>query len=104
MDGTLKIVLALKLKFLLIILSIGTSYFLENSYKKKMNPGPSIEIINQDARMKGSGHIDIRSLFQVTGANHGSQVESEDPIPAEPVKFVTDRPFYSQDLEIYIAI
>ena len=104
MDGIFKIVVALKLKFLLIILSIGTSYFLENSHKKKMNPRPSIEIINQDARMKGSGHIDIRSLFQVTDANHDSQVKSEDPIPTKPVNFVTDRPFYSQDLEIYIVI
>lgn len=104
MDGIVKIVLALKLKFLLIILSIGTSYFIENSHMKKMNPGSSIEIINQDTRMKDSGHIDIRSLLKVTGANHGSQLESDDPIPSEPANYVTDRPFYSQDLEIYIVI
>jgi hypothetical protein len=104
MDGIVKIVLALKLKFLLIILSIGTSYFLEHSHMKKINPVSSIENISPDTSLKGSGHIDVRSLFKVTGDNHGSQLESNDPIRIKPVYYVTDRPFYSQDLEIFIIL
>ena len=104
MDGIVKIVLALKLKFLLIILSMGTSYFVEHNHKKKMDPVSTIETISPDTNLKASGHIDVRSLFKVADDIHGSQLESRDGIPHKPVGYVTDRPFCSQDLEIYIVL
>jgi len=102
MDGIVKIVLALKLKFLLIILSIGTSYFVEHSAKKEVDPVSSTETISPDSSVSGSGHIDVRSLFKVADDNHGSQLESSDHI--QPVNYVTHKPFSSQDLEIYIVL
>ena len=104
MDGIVKIVLALKLKFLLIILSMGTSYFVEHNHKKKMDPVSTIETISPDTSLKASGHIDVRSLFKVADDITGSQLESRDGIPHKPVGYVTDRPFRSQDLEIYIVL
>jgi hypothetical protein len=104
MDGIVKIVLALKLKFLLIILSIGTSYFLEHSHKKKVDAVSSIETISPDTSLRGSGHIDIRSLFKVADDNQGSQLKSSDHIHIQPVNYVTNRLFCSQDLEIYIVL
>ena len=104
MDGIVKIVLALKLKFLLIILSMGTSYFVEHSHKKKVNPVYSIETVSPDTSLKGSGHIDVQSLFKMADDFHGSQLESGKGIPHKPVGYVTDRPFCSQDLEIYIVL
>ena len=104
MDGIVKILLALKLKFLLIILSIGTSYLVEHSVKKKVDPVSSTETISPDSSVSGSGHINVRSLFKVADDNHGSRLESIDHVPIQPVNYVTHRPFCSQGLEIYIEL
>lgn len=103
MDGIVKIVLALKLKFLLIILSIGTSYFVEHSVKRKVDPVSAIEIIRPVSSLSGSGNIDARSLFKVAVDNQGSRLESGDHVHIQPVNYVTNRPFTSQGLEIYIV-
>lgn len=104
MDGIVKIVLALKLKFLLIVLSIGTSYFVEHSVKKKVDPVSSIEIIRPDSSLSGSGNIDARSLFKVADDNQGSRLESGDYFHIQTGNHVTNRPFSSQGLEIYIVL
>ena len=105
MDGIVKIVLALKLKFLLIILSIGTSYFVEHSInKRKVDPVSSIEIISPDTSLSGTGNIDVRSLFKVADDNQGSRLESGDHFHIQPGNYVTNRPFSSQGLEIYIVL
>ena len=104
MDGIVKIVLALKLKFLLIILSIGTSYFLEHSVKRKVDPVSSIEIISPDTSLSATGNIDVRSLFKVADDNQGSRLESGDHFHIQPGNYVTNRPFSSQGLEIYIVL
>jgi len=104
MDGIVKIVLALKLKFLLIILSMGTSYFVEHSHKKKVDPDYAIETVSPDTNLRGSGHIDVRSLFEMADDSFGSQLKTRKVIPNKPVGYVTDRPFCSQDLEIYIVL
>ena len=104
MDGIVKIVLALKLKFLLIILSIGTSYFVEHSVKRKVDPVSSIEIITPDSSLSGRGNIDSRSLFKVADDNQGSRLESGDHFHIQPGNYVTNRPFSSQGLEIYIVL
>ena len=83
---------------------MGTSYFVEHSHKNKIDPVSSIETISPDTSLKGSGHIDVRSLFNVADDIHGSQLESRDRIPLKTVDYVTDRPFRSQDLEIYIQL
>ena len=104
MDGIVKIVLALKLKFLLIVLSIGTSYFVEHSVKRKVDPVSAIEIIRPDSSLSGSGNIDVRSLFKVADDNQGSRLESGDHFHIQPGNNVTNRPFSSQGLEIYIVL
>ena len=104
MDSIVKIVLALKLKFLLIILSIGTSYFVEHSLKRQVEPVSAIEIIRQDSNLRGSGNIDARILFKVVDHNILSPPESGEHARIQPVNYVTDRPFCSQGLEIYIEL
>ena len=104
MDSIVKIVLALNLKFLLIILSIGTSYFVEHSINKKVDPVSAIETIRPDSSLSASGNIDARSLFKETNDNHGSRLESGVHVPIQPVNYVTHRPFCSQGLEIYIEL
>ena len=104
MDGIVKIVLALKLKFLLIVLSIGTSYFVEHSVKRKVDPVSAIEIIRPDSSLSGSGNIDARSLFEVADDNQGSRLESSDHFDIQSGNYVTNRPFSSQGLEIYIVL
>lgn len=104
MDGIVKIVLALKLKFLLIILSVGTSYFVEHSVKKKIEPVSSIETISPDTNLKGSGHIDVQSLFKMAKEEHGKRLESTDHSQIQKVNYFTDKPFNSQGLEIYIVL
>jgi len=104
MDGIVKIVLALKLKFLLIVLSIGTSYFIEHSAKKNVEPVPSIEVISTDTGLKGSGHPDIRLLFRKAKDKYGSRLEATDHIQIQSTNYFTDKPFNSQGLEIYIVL
>ena len=104
MDGIVKIVLALNLKFLLIILSIGTSYFVEHSINKKVDPVSAIETMRPDSSLSASGNIDARSLFKVAKDNHGSSIKSGNHFPIQPVNYFTDKPFNSQGLEIYIEL
>jgi hypothetical protein len=104
MDSIVKIVLALKLKFLLIILSMGTSYFVEHSLKRQVEPVSAIEIIRQDSSLRGSGNIDARSLFKMADHNNGSTLGSGNQARIQPVNYVTNRPFGSQGLEIYIEL
>ncbi len=104
MDSIVKIVIALKLKFLLIILSLGTSYFVEHSAKDKVDPVSAIESIKPDSTTKGSGNIDDRSLNNIADENQGSGLESSDHLNSQPVKYVPHRPFCSQDLEINIVL
>jgi hypothetical protein len=104
MDGIVKIVLALNLKFLLIILSIGTSYLVEHSINKKEDPVSAIETIRPDSSLRASGNIDARSLFKSANDNHGSRLESGTHDPSQPVNYFTDKPFNSQGLEIYIEL
>jgi hypothetical protein len=104
MDGIVKIVLALNLKFLLIVLSIGTSYLVEHSVKRKVDPVSAIEIIKPDSNLSGSGNIDVRSLFKVANDNHGSRLEPNDHFHRQSVNYFTNRPFNSQGLEIYIVL
>jgi hypothetical protein len=104
MDSIVKIVLAIKLKFLLIILSIGTSYFVEQRVKKQVDPVSAIEIISPDSSLSGSGHPDVRSLFKVAKDNQNTRLESSDHIDIQSANYVTDRPFGSRGLEIYIEL
>ena len=104
MDGIVKIVLALNLKFLLIILSIGTSYFVEHSIDKKVDPVSAIETIRPDSSLSASGNIDARSLFKVANDNHASRLGSGIHVPIQPVYYFTDKPFNSQGLEIHIEL
>jgi hypothetical protein len=104
MDSIVKIVLALKLKFLLIILSIGTSYFVEHSLKRQVEPVSVIEIIRQDSNLRGSGNIDARILFKVADHNIVSPQGSGDHARIQPVNYVTNRPFCFQGFEISIEL
>jgi hypothetical protein len=106
MDSIVKIVIALKLKFLLIILSLGTSYFVEHSAKDKVDPVSAIESIEPDTTIKGSGNIDDRSLYNnnIAGENQGSGLESGDHLNSQHVKYVPHRPFCTQDIEINIVL
>jgi hypothetical protein len=104
MDSIVKIVIALKLKFLLIILSLGTSYFVEHGAKNKVDPVSAIESIKPDSTLRGSGNIDARSLFNVADDINGSGLESGDLLHNQPVKYIPNRPFCSQDLEISIVL
>lgn len=104
MDGIVKIVLALKLKFLLIILSIGTSYLVEYSLKKQADPFSAIETITPDSVLCGAGNINARSLFKVVDDKNDSGMESSDHFHGRPVPYHTDRPSNYQGLEIYIEL
>ena len=104
MDSIVKIVLAFNLKFLLILGSMGTSYFIEHSLKKQLDPVSAIEIIGQDSGLMGTGNIDARSLFRVADDNNGSRLGSSHPLPIQHVNYATDRPFGSQGLEINIEL
>ena len=104
MDSIVKIVIALKLKFLLIMLSIGTSYFMEHSFKRKVDPVSEIEIIRQESSLSGSGSIDVRSLFRVTDDNNDSRLGSGGHFRIQPVNYITNRPFSYQGLEINIVL
>lgn len=104
MDGIVKIVLALKLKFLLIVLSIGSSYLIEHSVKNKVETVSSTEVIRQDTALKGSGHNDIRLLSRTVKENHQASPGTIDHNQAKHVKYFADKPFKSKDLEIYIVL
>lgn len=58
MNSIIKIALVLKLKFLLIILSLGSSYLVEHSIQKKRDAVPNIEIIQPVSNLKGTGDIE----------------------------------------------
>jgi hypothetical protein len=104
MDGIVKIVLALNLKFLLIILSIGTSYFVEHSINKKVDPVSTIETLRPDSSLRASGNIDARSLFKAANDNYGSRLESGIQVPIQTINYFSDKPFNSRGLEIYIEL
>jgi len=104
MDSIVKIVLAIKLKFLLIILSIGTSYFLEHKVKRNVDPDSAIEIIRTANGLNGSGNIDARKLFRVADDKKGSRSGSIDHCIIQPANYDIDRPFSHQGLEIYIVL
>jgi hypothetical protein len=104
MDGIVKIVLALKLKFLLIILSIGSSYLIEHSVKNKVETVSSIEAIRQDTALKCSGHPEIRLLSRTVKDNHQTCPATIDHNQAKHVKYFADKPFKSKGLEIYIVL
>jgi hypothetical protein len=104
MDSIVKIVLALKLKFLLIILSIGTSYFVEHSLKRQVETVSAIEIIRQDSNLRGSGNIDVRILFKAADHDIVSSPGSGDHARIQPVNYAPNRPFCFQCFEIYIEL
>ena len=104
MDGIVKIVIALKLKFLLIILSVGTSYFIEQRHKKQEDPVSAIELVRPDTGLASPGNIDTLSLSKVADKNKLSPPGSGDRIPVLPVNHVASRPLWYQGLEIYIAL
>jgi hypothetical protein len=54
--------------------------------------------------MSGSGNIDARLLFEVADDNQGSRLESGDYFHIQTGNHVTNRPFSSQGLEIYIVL
>ena len=101
MDSIVKIVVALKLKFLLIILSIGTSYLVEHKLKKEADPLPVIENTGNEHLPGGSGNISSRSLFRAAGDSNVTMLEPDHQSQAKPASFLTDRLFSYQGLEIY---
>ncbi len=103
MDSIVKIVLALKLKFLLIILSIGTSYYLEQRAKRNADPDNTIEIIRTANGLGGSGNVNTRTFFRVAEEKKGSQPGSIDHCIVQPANNDADRPFDHQGLEIFIV-
>ena len=102
MDSIVKIVLALKLKFLLIVLSIGTSYLVEYKLNNETDQVPMIETMEKDRRPIGSRQINARSVFAVSDNKNGAPDEQDHHKHAQPESFLTDRPFSYQGLEIYI--
>jgi hypothetical protein len=104
MDGIVKIVLALKLKFLLIFLSMGISYFIEHKAIKKADPVPAIETVSPAAGVGGSGNIEAGSFFRMADDSNVSRPGSMNHFPAQPVNHVTNRPFTTQGLEIFIVL
>ena len=104
MDGIVKIVLALKLKFLLIALSIGSSYLIEHSVKKKIDTVSSIEVIRQDTALKGSGYPEIRLVSKTVKDDQQTSTGSNDQIQIPHVNYFAEKPFKSQGLEIYIVL
>lgn len=104
MDGIVKIVLALKLKFLLIILSIGTSYFVEHRLKQEKNSVSVGVITSADSSMDAPGTIDAQSLSLKAYIRDSSGSESSGHFGVQPLNYVANRPIWHQGLEIYIVL
>ena len=103
MDSIVKIVIALKLKFLLIVLSIGTSYFLEYKQKDQADPVSTIELVKRDTILRESGDS-ARTLTQNPDNKTCVGLGSGDHSHLQPVNFVANRPCWYQGLEIYIVL
>ncbi len=104
MNSIIKIALVLKLKFLLIILSLGSSYLVEHSIQKKRDAVPNIEIIQPVSNLKGTGDINAQSLFNGSEDGNDSMLRTSDHFRLHPVNNVSNRPFSYQGLEIYIVL
>ena len=104
MDGIVKIVLALKLKFLLIILSMGVSYFIEHKAIKQADPVTGIESVRTVVAESESSDYDEKSLIRMADDSNTSWSGPGNHFPVQPVNYVTNRPFTTQGLEIYIVL
>ena len=104
MNSIFKIVLALKLKFLLIILGIGSSYFLEYHIKKQEDAFSNTGIIRPENNLRGTGNINARSLFNTADDSDDSDLKASDYFRVHPINYVSNRPFNYQGLEIYIVL
>ena len=104
MDGIVKIVLAIKLKFLLIIISMGVSYLIEHKAIQKAEPIPVIESVSPAAVKNGTSDTDTGSMSSMADDSNTLHKASAKHFPVQPVNYVTNRPFTTQGLEIYIVL
>jgi hypothetical protein len=104
MDGIVKIVLALKLKFLLIILSIGTSYLVEHKLKQEKETVPVGVITSSDSSLNVPENIDAHPSSHEGYTRDSSGLEPGGHFQVQPLNYVANRPVWHQDLEIYIVL
>jgi hypothetical protein len=104
MDGIVKIVLALKLKFLLIILSIGTSYLVEHKLKQQKDTVPAGVITSSDSNQNFPGHTDAKPVPQKVFIQDSTGPGSGGHPRVQPLNYVSNRPVWHKGLEIYIVL
>ena len=104
MDGIVKIVLALKLKFLLIILSMGVSYLIEHNAIKKADPVQVIESVSPTGVERGNDGSDAGSLYSMADDSNTSQPDAGNHFAVQPINYVANRPFTIEGFKIYIVL